>query len=721
MSESKNNIIFINENIKDKNSVLEFLSKVALDNGYTNNKDSVLEAYTNRENQISTGLEDEFAIPHAKSKAISKPGLIFIKLSEGIEWETFDNKKVKYIISFLIPESGGSDYLEKLSILAGNLADTETRKKIKNCKTESEVNEVLNSFFMTKEKEVKKNKKKSDKYILGISSCAAGLAHTYMAKKAIEDACEKLGYNYKVEAHGSLGVENRITEEELKNALFLIKAVDVEVDEENRFNNLFKYQCSTNDFIKNKEKELEKAISKYEKVKNNFTEKEEVEFNTKNIDSSESNKKDNIAKRFGRDILKHMMSGIGYCIPLLIGAGLMIGISQLLALISVENSVENFSSLFPGTLDSKDWVQDVKGWNGFIWTLYFFGMNIGLGYLFLTLLGGFIGYSINGKAGLAPGLIAGFVCIMRNTGFIGVILTSLTVGYIIKFVIAFMTPKGKLRPLGSVLFVPLIGFFAAISMGWWVYGFPLEWLNVALQDGLKKLAENQTQLVLLCVLIAGMMAFDLGGPVNKSAWAVYTFLWTDTSNSDVVRFVPNAAGNIAIAVPALGIAIATWIVPRYFTLDDKVKANTSFITGLFGISEGAIPFLIKYPLRSICINVTGAILAVIPFVVTKNTMTVGAGAIYGWVFTSNPWLYIVCIMLGAVWVGCWQALFQKIHFHKKTNTKFALYYSKNDFKNNFISIGNLFVKKENKKPLLEDKFKIFINDNNINIEKIENY
>ncbi|WP_339022582.1 PTS fructose transporter subunit IIABC [Spiroplasma endosymbiont of Crioceris asparagi] len=694
MEKFRINNIKLDVSCKNKQEVFEFLSEIS--KNYTNDQ-SILDLYQERENQISTGLEDGFAIPHAKGEKIKSPALFYLKLKNPIsDWETFDNKPVQYIISFLIPEKNG-DYLQDLAKVAQAIQDEKFRESLTKSNDEKEIYELIESIVANKEFETLKSDMQKDKIIAGITSCAAGLAHTYMAKEALERACKSLGYGFKVEAHGSLGIENKLTKEELKKVMFLVVAADVEVDLDNNYNNKFIYRCTTNEMIKNGEEVFKKALKQFENFKNKKNNENIDYFDLKpHYDEIKTNNKYlKFVIQNSRDLLKHMMTGIGYCVPLLIGCGLMIGVAQLIAQFTLSGGGQALGGLYQFSWDNPSaFVSNVKGINGFLYTMQIMGMNIGLQMLFPMFLGGFIGYSINGKAGLSIGFICGALSVLRNTGFVGVVISALIAGYMLKLIIKYMTPKGKAKVLGSVLFVPLFGSLVAIIVAWWMCGYPLMKLNEGLKQFVLNVQSQNGSKISLSALIAAMMAFDLGGPVNKAAWAAYTVIWSDTTLPDAVRYTPNAAGNIAIGIPVLGVGLSVFIGNKYFSQQEKVQGSSCLVMGILGISEGAIPFFIRKPLRYWIVNISGAILGACFYVAVGGYLKVGAGVIYGWTFANKPVMYVLAFLIGVGWIAILNSQWEKVSWHKRNNIKYQIFLGKAQLLNSFIFIRNIFNSKK---------------------------
>jgi fructose-specific phosphotransferase system IIA component/fructose-specific phosphotransferase system IIB component len=253
--------IYLNLTCEDRDDALKQMSKKIVDLGYAKDSNKVFDYFIERENQISTGLENGFAIPHAKGTGISQAGIFFVRFTKPLEWESLDDSKITDAIFFCIPENGGSEYLQKLALIAQALSSKEFRDKIKSENKEANILAMLNNALIEEEKNTKDKKANSDKTIVAVVACPAGLAHTYMAKKALEVAAEKLNINAFVEAHGAMGIENKIPNSKINSADVVILATDVAVDTEGRFDSLETYQCSTNDVIKNAESVIKNAMA----------------------------------------------------------------------------------------------------------------------------------------------------------------------------------------------------------------------------------------------------------------------------------------------------------------------------------------------------------------------------------------------------------------------------------------------------------------------------
>ncbi|WP_342268992.1 fructose-specific PTS transporter subunit EIIC [Spiroplasma endosymbiont of Aspidapion aeneum] len=722
---NKNNIIY-NLDAKSKDEVFNKIAELAYEQNKIENKNDVVEAFRQREFEIATGLEDYFAVPHAKSTKILESEIYYVRLANALEWETFDGSMVTEIVAFIIKDGENDKYFNNLTKLSSSLSHDQTRNILKNSKNIDDIYESLMKIFSEKnefKEDLKNNQYKSDKLIVGICSCSSGLAHTYMAKSALEKAAMNLGYKCKVEAHGILGIENKCSQEEENNVLFLYQATDVSVDLNGRFTNIFKYVSSTNAVIKNPEKMLQIAIEEFNKSKsnkNNTTVQDDDIFNIK-YKSGPITGKNNFTKFmkwWGQDVLKHLMTGIGYCIPLLIASGIFMGLSQLLSSATL-GDINAIQKLYSISWDNFEWVKNVKGWNGFLYSLWFVGFKIGLGWLFLIIFSAFLAYSMNGKAGLCSGFIIGFISTMRNTGFVGVLLSGLVTGYIMTFVIRYMTPKNNFRALGSTVIVPFFSILISVTLAWWVFGEPLSYLNEKLQTLVKKMVLDKNLKGIMAFVIGVMYAADMGGQINKAANTTINVIYA-SDLPEMTRYVPAACGVLGAVVSPMNVGLATIFGGKYFDDVQKIQGKTALITGSCGLTEGTIPFALNNPIRVILINMITSGIACTLFVEAGGYASAKVAFLYGF-YLTNKMLIFLLIFGSTIIVGSLlNVFFQKIHFHKKTNTKFEWFICGADFINPIKVIINLFSRK-NKFILKETKFKKFLTNSSININGVYTY
>lgn len=432
--------------------------------------------------------------------------------------------------------------------------------------------------------------------IIAITSCPTGIAHTYMAASRLEQSAKKQGYEIKVEKQGAKGIEDRLTKEDIDTADCIIFAVETKVKEEERFANKKIYRCPVSAPIKNPEDVIEKAFM---------------------------STKDTVKKVQKGSIKNHILTGVSYMIPIVIAASVIMGIARIGAM------AFNVTDIWDATHAGSDLL-------GFFHTLDGLG-GTALG-LMLPVFAGFISYSVADKPGLAAGFAGGMLAKNIESGFFGALAAGLLAGYITKFLIDNIKFKGAASSLGTVFLIPVGSVLFTMLLVNYVVGIPFAWLNQALIDGLNSLNGGST--ILMAMVVGAMVGADLGGPINKAA--VVTAMGLLESGV----YAPNTAAQVAIIVPALGYGIVSLIKGQHFSSSFKNAGNASFIMGLVGVSEGAIPFTLANPKILVFVNIIGCGVA--------SSIAVGLGAvnsipisgIYGWLLVDQWPIYVLAIAVG---------------------------------------------------------------------------
>lgn len=435
--------------------------------------------------------------------------------------------------------------------------------------------------------------------IIAITSCPTGIAHTYMSATRLEQSAKKQGYEIKVEKQGAKGIEDRLTKEDIQSADCIIFAVDTKVKEEERFVGESIYRCPVSAPIKNPEEVIKNAIA-HTKGKN-----------------------DGVAKKQTGSLKNHILTGVSYMIPIVIAASVIMGIARIGAM------AFNITDIWDASHAGSDLL-------GFFHTLDGLG-GTALG-LMLPVFAGFISYSVADKPGLAAGFAGGMLAKNIESGFFGALAAGILAGYITKYLIDHVKFKGAAESLGTVFIIPVGSVLITMLIVNYVVGIPFAWLNQALIDGLNSLSGGST--ILMAMVVGAMVGADLGGPINKAA--VVTAMGLLESGV----FAPNTAAQVAIIVPALGYGIVSLIKGQKFSASFKNAGNASFIMGLVGVSEGAIPFTLANPKILVFVNIIGCGVA--------SSIAVGLGAvnsipisgIYGWLLVDQWPIYVLAIIVG---------------------------------------------------------------------------
>ena len=395
--------------------------------------------------------------------------------------------------------------------------------------------------------------------IVGITSCPTGIAHTFMAAEGLEQGAKSQGHTVKVETQGSVGAKNTLTTEDIAAADLVIIAADTQVDK-TRFAGKRIYETSTKAAIHDGAELVRKAIAEA-KVAGGGADAASYDDKVKEAKTQQA------AARTG--VYKHLMTGVSYMIPFVVAGGLLIAVSFAIGGINV------FEDANQGTLG---------------WTLFQIGAKAGFT-LMVPILAGFIAYSIADRPGITPGMIGGMIASTIGSGFLGGIAAGFIAGYVVKFLSDHIPLPRTLAGLKPVLILPLLGTLIVGLLMYYVVGEPVAAALAAITNWLKGMQGSSA--IFLGLLLGAMMAFDMGGPVNKSAYAFATGLIV----SQV--YAPMAAVMAAGMVPPLGLALASVLFKNRFSLDEREAAGATAVLGISFITEGAIPYAAKDPLRVI--------------------------------------------------------------------------------------------------------------------------
>ena len=524
-----------------------------------------------REEEGTTGIGMGIAIPHCKSDAVTKAGLAAMVVKDGVDFESLDGTPAKIIFLIAAPNTEDNVHLQVLSKLSVMLMDEQFTNSLINAGSVDEFLNIIDSAEKAKdEKEAAKEAKepvevkKDDVFIVAVTACPTGIAHTYMAAEAIEKKAKELGYQVKVETRGSAGAKNVLTDDEIAKATGVIVACDTNVPTD-RFDGKKVIECQVSDGI-NKTEELVKRIAAGDAPVFKASGKKEASHSS--IGGKES---------IGHQIYKHLMNGVSHMLPFVVGGGILIAIAFLIDGFSVDlNSLPADQRANFGTI-----TQGAALFKGIGGTAFGF---------MLPILAGFIAMSIADRPGLAVGFVGGSIAANGTSGFLGALVAGFVAGYIVNLLKKiFSKLPESLDGVKPVLLYPLLGIFLIGVIMQFVVEPPIGALNTAINNGLNGL--NGASAVVLGVLLGGMMAIDMGGPVNKAA---YVF---GTASIAAGNYNIMAAVMIGGMVPPLAIALATIFFKNKFTAEERKAGPTNFIMGLSFITEGAIPFAASDPLH----------------------------------------------------------------------------------------------------------------------------
>lgn len=580
-----------------------------------------------REEEGTTGIGMGIAIPHCKSDAVTKAGLAAMVVKDGVDFESLDGTPAKIIFLIAAPNTEDNVHLQVLSKLSVMLMDEQFTNSLINAGSVDEFLNIIDSAEKAKdEKEAAKEAKakepvevkKDDVFIVAVTACPTGIAHTYMAAEAIEKKAKELGYQVKVETRGSGGAKNVLTDDEIAKAAGVIVACDTNVPTD-RFDGKKVIECQVSDGI-NKAEELIKRIAAGDAPVFKASGKKEASHSS--VGGKES---------IGHQIYKHLMNGVSHMLPFVVGGGILIAIAFLIDGFSVDlNSLPADQRANFGTI-----TQAAAMFKGIGGTAFGF---------MLPILAGFIAMSIADRPGLAVGFVGGSIAANGTSGFIGALVAGFVAGYIVLLLKkVFSKLPESLDGMKPVLLYPLLGIFLVGVIMQFVVEPPIGALNTAINNGLNGL--NGASAVVLGVLLGGMMSVDMGGPVNKAA---YVF---GTASIAAGNYNIMAAVMIGGMVPPIAIALATIFFKNKFTAEERKAGPTNFIMGLSFITEGAIPFAASDPLHVLPACVVGSAVAGGLSMAFGCTLMAPHGGIFVVPTIGNPLMYLVALVIGS-FIAC---------------------------------------------------------------------
>ncbi len=600
-----------------KAEAIDQLVDLMMENGNIKDKETYKQVVLKREKEGTTGIGEGIAIPHGKTEAVSRPGLAAMVIPDGVDFQSLDGNPAKLLFLIAAPNTKDNVHLDVLSRLSTLLMDTEFRQALYNARTPKEFLECIDKAEMEK---LGEETKSNDQYeILAITSCPTGIAHTYMAAEALEQMGEQLGHKVKVETHGSSGVKNKFTKEEIKNAKGIIIASDTKIDL-SRFDGKKLVKAKVADGI-NKPKELiEHVLSPNAKT---------YHANTKHTTEENDEEKEKI----GTKIYKHLMNGVTHMLPFVVGGGILIAIAFLLDDYSIDPS--NFGMNTPIA--------------AFFKTIGNAAFNV-----MLYILAGYIAMSIADRPGLAVGFVGGILAVQGTTfesltngditlvssGFLGALIAGFAGGYIVlglKKLCSYL--PDSIEGIKTILLYPVFGILIMGAFMLLINPYVAA-INTGINDYLSSMSNANK--IILGAILGGMMAVDLGGPINKAA---YTFGTGMLASGQYEIMAAVMAGGM---VPPLAIAFLATAFPRKIPKKDKQAAYVNYIMGLSFISEGAIPFASADPLRTILAFVIGSAVTGALSMLFSCTLMAPHGGIFVIATIGHPIKYLLAIAVGAI-------------------------------------------------------------------------
>lgn len=607
---------------RDKRGAIDEMVQKMFDKNIISDIDGFKAGILAREAQTSTGLGDGVAMPHAKNAAVKQPAVLFAKSAQGLDYEALDGQPTFLFFMIAAPEGANNTHLQALAALSGRLIDPDF---IAELKTTTSPEEVQALFRKSEEEIVEVKTSASDAprpFIVAVTACPTGIAHTFMAADALKKKAAEMGVEIKVETNGSEGIKNKLTKEEIKRAKAVIIAADKKV-EMNRFDGKPLINRPVSDGIRKTESLINEALHG----------------NPPHFHGDGSaNEEMATEESFGQQIYKNLMNGVSHMLPFVIAGGILIAISFM---------IDQFMGVPVDSLGQLGSYHPQAAWFNQIGGAAF-------GFM-LPVLAGYIAMSISDRPGLVAGFAAGALASAGGAGFLGALVGGFLAGYVIVFLRKlFKNLPKSLDGIKTILFYPFFGLL--------ITGLLMLMINVPMKvinDGLNNFLSGMdgTNAALLGVLLGIMMAADLGGPINKAAYVfgTGTLAASVATGGSVVMASVMAAG----MVPPLAIFVATRLFKNKFTQQEREAGLTNIVMGLSFVTEGAIPFAAADPLRAIPSFMAGAALAGGLVGALGIKLLAPHGGIFVVLLVSQPILYLVFILVGALVSGIIFGLLKK--------------------------------------------------------------
>ena len=646
------NVMLFDLQATDKEGVINEMVQSLVDNGVVTDFETFKAGIMNREAQTSTGLGDGIAMPHSKNEAVKEATVLFAKSNKGVDYASLDGQPTDLFFMIAAPEGANDTHLAALAELSKYLMKPGFADKLRQASTPDQVIAAFDAEEQeaaaeeAKKAEAVKEAASSDKpLIVAVTACTTGIAHTYMAEEALIKKGEEMGVTVRVETNGASGVGNRLTAEEIAKAEGVIIAADKAV-ETARF-----------DGKKLISKPVAAGIRQTEELIQNILDGKADVFHAENAaEASASQEKLSLGGAF----YKHLMSGVSQMLPFVIGGGILIALAFLIdQIMGVPTDLESLKQLGSYNQPAAYFMTAGKAAFGFM----------------LPILAGFIGFSIAEKPGLVAGFVAGAIAdsgaalgnvaygatkatipAAQSSGFLGALVGGFLAGGVILVLRKVLAGLPRsLDGIRSILLLPLlgVGLTAAIMF---VLNIPMSAINTGMNTFLTNLGGSSA--VLLGLLVGGMMAVDMGGPVNKAAYVFGTGTLTASALSgggSTVMAAVMAAG----MVPPLAVFVATVLFKDKFTKEERDSGLTNIVMGLSFITEGAIPFGAADPARAIPSFIVGSSLTGALVGLAGLKLMAPHGGIFVIALTSNPLLYILFVLIGAVVSGILFGLLRK--------------------------------------------------------------
>ncbi|MGO0054868.1 PTS fructose transporter subunit IIABC [Streptococcus suis] len=642
----RKDVMLLDLQATSKEAVIDEMIASLVEKGYVTDFEVFKTGIMNREAQTTTGLGDGIAMPHAKNAAVKEATVLFAKSNKGVDYASLDGQPTDLFFMIAAPEGANDTHLAALAELSKYLMKPGFADRLRAVTNPEEVIAVFDTAEEADKaaEEVVTTPSGDRPFIVAVTACTTGIAHTYMAEEALKKQAAEMGVDIKIETNGASGVGNKLTAEDIENAVGVIIAADKAV-EMPRFNGKPLVSRPVAAGIKQAE-ELINIILDGKASTYTATE------GTATVESSEK-------LSLGKAFYKHLMSGVSQMLPFVIGGGILIALAFL---------VDNFIGV------PNDSLSNLGSYNE-IASMFMKVGQAAFGFM-LPLLAGYIAYSIAEKPGLVAGFVAGAIANSGlafgkipyaaggeetlalagvSSGFLGALVGGFLAGGVVLVLRnALRNLPKSLQGLNAILLLPLLGTAITGFLMFFV-NIPMAAINTGMNNFLAGLEGSSA--ILLGLVLGGMMAVDMGGPVNKAAYVFGTgTLAATVSNGGSVAMAAVMAGGM---VPPLAIFVATLLFKDKFTQEERNSGLTNIVMGLSFITEGAIPFGAADPARAIPSFIAGSALAGALVGLSGIQLMAPHGGIFVIALTSNPLLYLAYVAIGAVVSGVLYGVLRK--------------------------------------------------------------
>ncbi|HEL2405677.1 TPA: PTS sugar transporter subunit IIA [Streptococcus suis] len=642
----RKDVMLLDLQATSKEAVIDEMIASLVEKGYVTDFDVFKTGIMNREAQTTTGLGDGIAMPHAKNAAVKEATVLFAKSNKGVDYASLDGQPTDLFFMIAAPEGANDTHLAALAELSKYLMKAGFADRLRAATNPEEVIAVFDTAETADKatEEVVAAPSGDRPFIVAVTACTTGIAHTYMAEEALKKQAAEMGVDIKVETNGASGVGNKLTAEDIKNAAGVIIAADKAV-EMPRFNGKPLVSRPVAAGIKQSEELINLILDGKASV---YTASE----GAATVESSEK-------LSLGKAFYKHLMSGVSQMLPFVIGGGILIALAFL---------VDNFIGV------PNDSLSNLGSYNE-IASMFMKVGQAAFGFM-LPLLAGYIAYSIAEKPGLVAGFVAGAIASSGlafgkipyavggeetlalagvSSGFLGALVGGFLAGGVVLVLrIALRNLPKSLQGLNAILLLPLLGTAITGFLMFFV-NIPMAAINTGMNNFLAGLEGSSA--ILLGLVLGGMMAVDMGGPVNKAAYVFGTgTLAATVADGGSVAMAAVMAGGM---VPPLAVFVATLLFKDKFTQEERNSGLTNIVMGLSFITEGAIPFGAADPARAIPSFIAGSALAGALVGLSGIQLMAPHGGIFVIALTSNPLLYLAYVAIGAVVSGVLYGVLRK--------------------------------------------------------------